>query len=532
MADSAFRDPLPSLPDRDPYLDLLSRTRDLRAEQRLAREAWFRHCTVDAKEELLFELEILLKASACFSNPRNHPGPPRQMPVVAQDFREATLLFRDGLQRTTDLTRRLLGARDRAFVFHRYLETVLPEDSVRTRLAGEGTEQKSPEDSLLALRLALTSLIEVVEGVLRAQRVPFRLFYALTGLVQREVARNAYFNPLNALEFRPEFDRIQSAQVLDLIRAVPGDEARRLVALTFLSLFRMLRYLQVLDRIAAETGRRRSNARAYLVLSVLRSDARALSDYLRRHAGACLAASFARDLFRVPASALRERSPALRAAGHRLVSIRCALDGVAASLRLEMRRAFHHDLPPPDTAPSSSELRTALAKAADDLRPALRNMVLFLGKALGVSLEVDGVFDDEAARRETAERLRRDIWMFAQILRAFATKAQFSQAHDRWAAAYSFGYVREFLAYFRAMGYPLLRSTEYPRFDAFMQAMGRLQDTDLVDPSRLEAAISECVAFNEFLEQLFDSVSRRDALRGVPFDRHAAAAALRLYLGE
>jgi hypothetical protein len=122
--------------------------------------------------------------------------------------------------------------------------------------------------------------------------------------------------------------------------------------------------------------------------------------------------------------------------------------------------------------------------------------------------------------------------MFAQIVRAFWTKAQHSPAEDRWTAVYSFQYVREFLAYFRAMGYPLLRASDYPRFDAFINAMIRLEDTDLVDPVRLEKAIDECMAFHSFLLQLFDDISKRDALHGVPFDRRSAASALRLYLGD
>ena len=142
------------------------------------------------------------------------------------------------------------------------------------------------------------------------------------------------------------------------------------------------------------------------------------------------------------------------------------------------------------------------------------------------------MFDDQAARLDTSERLRRDVWMFAQIVRAFSTKAQHSPNEDRWAALYDFQYVREFLAYFRAMGYPLLRASDYPRFDAFMAAMSALEDTDLVDPARLEAAIDECVAFHGFLVQLFDDISRRDELDGIGFDRRAAAASLRLYLGD
>ncbi len=525
---------IPSAPrDVDAYADLLSRTRGLASEHRAERDRWFVELRVDNKEELLFELEVLLKATACFSNPRNHPGPPKRASVVAQDFREATTLLRDGLTRAVFLIRQLLGPRERAYVFHRYLETVLPEDSLRTRLVHEGTTQSSPEESLMTLRHALSNAVQVTEGLLRAPRIPFRIFYATSSLVQREVAQSAFFNPLSALEFRPEFDRIKSPEVLEVIRNGQRGKAHHFVALTFLSLFRMLRYLRLIGRILAETGKREVVAgRAYLVLSVLRSDARALSDYLRRRAGSHLADSYQREVFSVPARELVAQAPTLRAEGHRLVAIRSALEGIAGSLRLEMRRSFLHDLPAPETLPSDRQLRDALQVTIDNVRPALRNSILFLGRALGVSFEEGGVFDDHAARRETSERLRRDVWMFGQIVRAFYTKAQYTELEDRWTALHNFQYVREFLAYFRAMGYPLLRVADYPRFDAFITAMTHLEDTDLVDPTRLERAIDECMAFHGYLQQLFEAISRRDALDGVVFDRKGAATALRLYLGD
>jgi hypothetical protein len=524
---------VPNGPGQDAYSDLLSGTRRLMREQRADRETWFVGLELEGKDELLFEFEVLLKATACFSNPRNHPGPPRRAAVVAQDFRGPLWVFREGLSRAVSLARSLLGVRDRAFVFHRYLETVLPEDQARTRLLTEGTNQTTPEESLVTLRHGLTAALEVTEGTLRLQRVPFRLFHAVLATAYREVDRNNYFNPLSALEFRPEFDRIKSAQVLELIQSVPGVEAHRLVSLTFLSLFRMLRYLQLLQRIATDSAQRRQGiGSAYLILSVLRSDARALSDYLRQRSGSLLAESFERDLLRVPAAEIRMRATVLRAGGHRLIGIKSALEGIAGNLRLEMRRTLQHDIPEPHANLSPADFQRALSTATSNLRPALQNAVLFLGKALGVSLEEGGVFDHQAARREASERLRRDVWMFGQIVRAFSTKAQHSPNEDRWAPVYNFQYVREFLAYFRAMGYPLLRAADYPRFDAFMAAMIGLEDTDLVDPARLEAAIDECMAFHGFLSQLFEDISRRDELTGVPFDRRAAAGALRLYLGD
>ncbi len=40
------------------------------------------------------------------------------------------------------------------------------------------------------------------------------------------------------------------------------------------------------------------------------------------------------------------------------------------------------------------------------------------------------------------------------------------------------------------------------------------------------------MAFHGFLIKLFEDISRRDELSGVPFDRRAAAASLKLYLGD
>jgi hypothetical protein len=198
-----------------------------------------------------------------------------------------------------------------------------------------------------------------------------------------------------------------------------------------------------------------------------------------------------------------------------------------------MRRAFEHDLPSPDSGMSDEELRLSFRRAMAELRPALENIILFLGRALGVGLREDGVFDSDVIKRETSERLRRDVWMFAQIVRAFASKAEHTKAgEDRWGAATGFAFVREFLAYFQALGYPLLRASDYPRVDAFMSAMNALEDADLLDPRRIEQAIIEARAFFDFLNTLFDDISKRDELKNIAFDRRAAAASLKLYLGD
>jgi hypothetical protein len=521
--------------ERDAYQELLRDTRGLRREQSQAREQFVSRLVAERKEDLLFELEVLLKGTACFANPRNHPGPSRRTPVVAQEYREALALAREAMGRITALCRALQFERDRAFVFQRYLETVVPDDSGRARLAHASTSQDTPEQSLFYMRHGMTNLLEVTSGVCRMPRVPFRLFYALLGVAQREISSSAYFNPLVALEFRPEFDRISNPRILELMRSVPGEHARRLVALTFLSLFRMLRYLSLLEATMREhEGVRRQAGVVYVMLSVLRSDARALTAYLRHSAGRVLSEGFERDIYLVSALQMVGRYEALSADGQRLLSMRATLEGIAANLRLEMRRAFEHDFPPPHAIPNLETLRTAVSRAVRNLRPALQNGVLFLGSSLGVRLDEQGVFDDAEARLMLSERLRRDVWMFAQIVRAFAHKARASAQKTievSWNGVPPLQFVHEFLAYFQAMGYPLLRTADYPRVDAFMSAMSSLEETDLLEPERMERAVTECEQFYAFLMNLLQQIGKRAELEAVTFDKRAAAESLKLYLG-
>jgi hypothetical protein len=514
----------------DPYAELLRDVRGLRREQQQAREAWFHRLEIDHKERLLFELEVLLKGLACFSNPRNHPGA-SDLALSAQDFREQLLVAREAITRIVAVCRLLLGERDRAFVFHRYLETVLPDDSARSSLARIARTQDSPQESLFVLRHAMTNLLEVVSGVCRLPRVPFRLFFSTLTLVQREISANQFFNPLTALEFRPEFDRIANPRILELMRQVPGEQARRLVALSFLSLFRMLRYLSLVDESARESEN--LSGVVYLTLAVLHSDARALAAHLRKRAGAQLAESYEQEVFRVHASRIAEAYEALLAEGHRLLGIKATFGGIAANVRLELRRAFRHDFPSPGAAPDYEQVRGASTVLVGNLRPAIQNAILVLGKALGVRLDEHGVFSDASARRVLSERLRRDVWMFSQIARAFGHKATvMGESQERWAGASSLEFVREFLEYFSAMGYPLLRAADYPRIDPFLDALAALEETDLLDPQRLDHAVGEAAEFYVFLTDLFDRISHRDELKDVPFDRRGAAEALKLYLGD
>ena len=140
---------------------------------------------------------------------------------------------------------------------------------------------------------------------------------------------------------------------------------------------------------------------------------------------------------------------------------------------------------------------------------------------------------DFSSDKARSERLRRDVWMFQQILRAFVAKAKGTvDATDQWAGMSTFRFVREFVKYFKSMGYQLLRYSDYERFDRFMSLVDRLRDGDVLEVQRLSHVVAQCEDFNEFLTHMFEAVSRREELRDSEFDRRDAARTLKLFLGR
>jgi len=515
--------------DRDVYANLLRDTRELRRDQASARDVWYATLAWDRKEESLFELEMLLKGVACFGNPRNHPGQVGAKNAVAQDFQAQLRVMRDASYRVVQLTRSLLGEKEQEYRFSRYLETVLPEDAARGKLIQEQLSQDTPEDALLVLRNSFGHFLDLADGVLRLGRTSHRLYAAYHGVVVREIGRNAFFNPLVQLEFRPEFDRIKHAEVLDVLHGMRTESAHRVLALVFLTLFRCLRYAQMLEAYGPEPIAVR---RCYVVLAVLRSDLRALTRYLSRGAAIAIADGLERDMMAVPASDIGSRYADLSAEARALISLRGMLESVSSGLRIEVRRVFSREVAAPEAQVNDKELGAQMMLASATIRASLEHALRVLCLEIRPDLSLHSL-DDLAARRAASERLRRDIWIFQQVLRAFLALAeQGPRGSDTWAGAGGLQFVRDFLQHFRAIGYQLVRTNDYPRLNPYLESLEELRDVDLLEPTRLARVADESRGFAQFLGDLFERVGQRTELHGVPFDRQTAGEVLKIYLGR
>lgn len=519
-------------PGRDYYTEFIEGSRWLRKEQADARTAWFEELSWEHKESTLFRFEMLLKGMVCFGNPANHPGPlTGRESSASREFNVEMGMVRSVLRSIVLTGRVLSGDRDNSRVFRNYLESVVAQDHARLQMAKRSLSQDTPEQSLSLLLTAMKDLLEVCEGLSLGAGVSPKLFSSVIRLAQREIHRSEYFNPLASLEFRIEFDRIQIVEVLEVIAGIESDPARRVTALTFLALFRLMRYLDLIkDELHLEDG---GVGPLFAFLALLRSDAGALSLFLVQDAAAWMSEGFGRAYESCDPEQVKEAFDGLSVEYEGLKSLRELLSSIGNQLDLELRKVFEQQIPPLEAEKDADELTEAIEKSTSSLRSFLQNSIVLLAREFSETLEGESVFVDFTSDRARSERLRRDMWMFQQILRAFIAKAKgTTDATDQWAGMNTFRFVREFVKYFKSMGYQLLRYSDYSRFDKFMALIDRLRDGDVLEAQRLSQIITACEDFHAYLGQMFEAVGKREELEGVVFDRKDAARTLKLFLGH
>lgn len=496
------------------YAELLRDTRGLSHEALKLREQWYAALPLSHKADVLFELEMLLKGIASFGSPRNHSRGTEQERISARNFASHLRCVREGISRALEL-----------------IDLLLPQSKTRPRrcIPKSVDSHTAPEPALAALKSELQNHSRIADGLLKPGHISFRLYAAFVSVIADGIARNPFFNPSPALEFCPEYDRIASAQMLGVLRGLEQSRIQYFAVLTSLSLFRGLHCLALLSSMSERE--RWSDSLGFLILAVIRNDMRLLEAHIRTHIGEGLARELQHDVMAVAAADIFARFEDLLLQHQKLSSEREIFISLTLGLGMELRHVFLREIPSPSDAFVHENLRAVLQGIVQRLMPAFQNALLFLGRSLGAKIDEQDMFPGPEHRLLRLIRLRRDVWMFAQILRAFSSKARHADAIvDRWTAPAAFSFVRDFWLYFRALGYPLLWIAGYARADAFLNAVRSLKSADFVSRDRMESAILECENFYAFLKRMFDQLSRSEALAGIPFDRREAARTLRHYV--
>jgi hypothetical protein len=465
---------------REFLADLIREPRALREALQADRARWLRGLTMNGREDLLFELDMLLRAVQLGLG-RRHGGPSGKG-ALGQDFAHELRAVREAFQRASALSRKLLiPSAEQNFRFRAYLERSISEESGRPRLTHELAEQRTPDEGLFVLRHQLRALQGTADLLLKQDHVAFRGFDDFAVLAEYTLSTSKFFRPPGALDFRTEYDRVGSVQLLELVRKLGDLRARRALALGFLACFRLLRYLRFVQASAAVMPRR-----SVLVLALVRDEMVHVASYLTT------------DLKRMTASAPEAKEIAL------------AADEASKLLKAAVGRL-------PENLNEVNLARAALNAGRETLSEAAKAAASALALAIEPLSQTSELFDGERSRRDRAERLRKDLYIGSQLLKSAldslfpAMKGEPTRAFARLAA------LQRFTRDFKQVGYYLLRAGDHDPFDRFFTSLEALMNTS-PSPARDRHLYLECRRFLTIAERGFALVNRRAELLDAPFD--------------
>jgi hypothetical protein len=475
---------------QDFFFELMRDSQRVRAVYLSERERWIAGIHIPGREELLFELEMVLRGIDRFFNPRNLFGDAE--PPPGRDYLGELKAARDAVHRAIHLARRLIARnQEQALLFRSFLEGSVTDDRARARLATELREQRTPEESLYLLRTGLVAHQGILDHLLRLDHAPQGLYLDVGRALQHELYVSRYFCPPAALEFRGEYDRISSLVLLEALHKLGDEKRRRAYATALLGLFRMLRTLRYVPTPPASQPRR-----VAVVLALARSEVGALIAYLET------------DLPRLCAT-----PEGVGNAG-----------AVGRAAAAALRRALDDKPVPWDVARD----RERIDATRDGLVWATKAAIAEVAKGIDPALEGPELYEDQKTRLAQSARLRRDLWVFHQLT-LLAEKA----LADAQPAPGALGPLRRFAGEFRDVSYQLLRKSDREAFDRFLE----LLDAFLARASEGAADAAQklrddCRRFAEMLRTALQTVDRRAELNTLPADPADAAAALARHLGS
>jgi hypothetical protein len=470
------------------------------------RDEWISGLSVENKELLFFELEMLLKAVERFFNINNHPLWTREE-ASAKNFSQEVKILKTGVERIMAITRNILENDSNLIHFQKYIENKISRDSARDKIILESMEQKDPKSSLFLLTINLMSLYEIIKFISEMPKCDYLLFNNLGHIAIRLISTNLFFDPIKLPIFSPLYDRINNPKILKIVKKVKSDREKKVVSVIFLAFFRFLKYLKFINAEDPEEVKLKANL---LIFSLLKSELREIINYIENEA---------------PYELKGEKG------AEDLLSF---LKGIRFQLELELKKVYKNVLKDFVAISSTGALRANVDTARGVLTNNFQQVIVNLAKFLSPDVEGKEIFVDFVSRLENSLRLREDLWIYREILSyaELCLKADENSEHYR-PPKNVVAMLRDFLIYFQNLSFTLLRYADLEPFEEFARYIFNLY-ADCVEKKTGEVKVDELRekihSFRIYVETTLSHVNNRAELRDVPFHIESAKELLEQFI--
>ncbi len=411
--------------------------------------------------------------------------------LTTRNFYEELGTARDTILRVLAILEVVIPeGRRNAYWFQKFAETKLLSARKRDEFRETLYRQDTPEKSLCLLYDAFINLKGVISDLMRSGAISYAGFMNIGRIISRDIRENIFFNPFSR-DVDPEFDVIGSPAIADVVRALQDREMKKNISLIFVSLFRFLRFLRVMD---VSTQRTVPLNASLAVLIMVRTEIPLFQGLVERAAKA-------------------SRGESLSAVLNSL-SYRFSMDG---------SRVFKVELPDIHRKKTSPQFRGKIENCHGILTNLVEHGILHLARFFSPGISDEEIFPNFASRLQQSIRLREDLVALCRIMAGSDGAAESPEREGLFESLVNY------MVYFESFTLRLLRYDDYEEFALFCNEI-KAAKKESVQGRELGKIGERIHYFRIFAETTLRHVENRTELSGKPVDMERVEGLLRQYV--
>jgi hypothetical protein len=450
------------------------------------------HWVTDARRgngPLFSELDVLLRSLDRFFTIENLTASNEEL--TAKNFYEELVTAQDTILRVLAILEVVIPeSRKNAYWFQKFAETKLLSTRRRDEFKGSLYRQDTPEKGLYLLYDSFINLKGVVSDLMRSGNISYSGFRNIGHIISKEIRENVFFSPF-ARDINPEFDAIDSTAISDIVKKLENRELKKNVSLIFISLFRLLRFLKVVD-VAAQRPVPLNSSLAVLIM--VRSEIPLLRGLAER---------------------------AARAAGDS--DLAAVLNALSYQFAMEAKRVFQVELRDIHRKREQLHFRGKIENCHGILKNLVEHSIMQMAQAFSPGTTGEEIFPSLATRLEQSLRLREDLVALRMLL------SDVEAGSESPGRARLFESLRNYMVYFESFTFRLLRYDDHEEFALFFNEI-RAAKSETVQGAGFRKVIERMRHFGIFLDTTLRHLDNRTELSGKPVDMERVESLIRQYL--
>jgi hypothetical protein len=440
---------------------------------------------VEKHFRIISELKILLKALDRFFI--SGVLPLTEENITLKDFSNELNVVKDVILRILSILEVIIPESIKnAYWLRKYAETKFFSLYPNISIIEDIRKQDKPEKSLLLLYDSFINLKGIISDILKSEFISYTSFKNVGDSIKKELRENKYFSPFQR-DIDPEIDKIENNNISTIIKNIKDKNIRKYIALFYIYIFRVLKYLQYVD-ISSHNKITLNNS--VILLFLLKTEIILITDFLNK--------------------------------GKKIVNetkLKDLLNIISYQISMETKRVYDQELKNVFKNISPEELRGKLENSKGILTNLFEQIIVQVTKYFKPEINGKDIFESFVTRLHQSLKLRNDIYVFLKILERLELDLPKTQKREKILRS-----LNEFLYYFKSSTLKLIRFNDYEFFDKFINEISTIKE---YKDNKLLERIKH---FKIFLKTCINQIGEREELKGIPIDQKMVEETLKQFL--